>query len=172
MKLRLPISLLSAVLVTASVYAENINVGVHTGKNNLPSASGNRYVINGDKTLADGDRMGVMNEQGEFVTLGKEQWNASFFKWTQASSGTVSKNVEVIGTLTINGTAQVQLGGQYKTATDDFGATSVDEYTGIIADKVVVNGAVNEDGTAATTNLNSWNASVVSRRWRWGSTGG
>lgn len=159
MKLHLPKSLLTAVIITTTVCAEEIKVDVHTGKNNLPSSQANRYVISGDKALNDGDLMGVISN-GAFVNLGKEQWNASWGSWTQASAGTVSKNVEVTGTLTINGTAQVQLGGQYKTATDSFGAGSVDEYTGIIADKVVVNGAVKEDGSASVTNLNSWNASV------------
>lgn len=157
MKTRLPKALLSILLVSLATTAQatDYNVGVHTGKNNLPSSSSNYWTYTEDDlTLTGTDRLGYISDDSLITNLGKEQWNASLGKWTQASSGTVTKNVKINGTLTIEGGAQVVLGGQYKTATDSLGVTSVDEYTGIIANKVVVNGI---DGK---TSLSSWNASV------------
>lgn len=157
MKARLPKILLTGLLIALATTAQatDYNVGVHTGKNNLPSSASNYWThTENDLTLTGTDRLGYISGDTLVTGLGKEQWNASWGKWTQASSGTVTKNVKINGTLTIEDDAQVVLGGQYKTATDAFGISSVDEYTGIIANKVVVN------GNESKTSLSSWNASV------------
>lgn len=157
MKTRLPKALLTALLIVLATTAQatDYNVGVHTGKNNLPSSASNYWTHTEDNlTLTGTDRLGYISGDTLVTDLGKEQWNASWGNWTQASSGTVTKNVKINGTLTIEDDAQVVLGGQYKTATDSWGTASVDEYTGIIANKVVVN------GNEGKTSLSSWNASV------------
>ncbi len=162
MKLHLPKALLTAALFAVSAttaLAADIDVGIHTGGNNLASAEKNYYKHAGDLTLGTGDRMGAFKE-GAFIAnsgYGVEEWQAtnSIGKGlTQKNFGTVAKNVQVTGTLTLTGNAQVSLGGQYKTPTDYFLAAytnSVDEYTGIIADSIVV---------TDTASLTSYNATV------------
>ncbi len=157
MKARLPKALLSGLLIALATAAQatDYNVGVHTGKNNLPSSSSNFWTHTEDNlTLSGSDRLGYISGDTLVTGLGKEQWDVSWLQWKQSSSGTVTRNVKINGTLTIEDDAQVVLGGQYKTATDSLGLSSVDEYTGIIADKVVVN------GNEGKTSLSSWNASV------------
>lgn len=162
MKLHLPKALLTAALCAVSAttaLAADIDVGIHTGSNNLASAEKNYYKHAGDLTLGTGDRMGAFKE-GAFIAnsgYGVEEWQAtnSIGKGlTQKNFGTVAKNVQVTGTLTLTGNAQVSLGGQYKTPTDYVLAAytnSVDEYTGIIADSIVV---------TDTASLTSFNATV------------
>lgn len=162
MKLHLPKNILVTVLVAmaaTSAYAADYEVGTHTGGNNLPSASKNYTVYQGDVTLGTGDRMGTF-KNGELLTdkdFGKDEW-AVKSSWglgkdlTQKSAGIVTKNVQVTGTLTLSGDAQVSLGGQYKSPCDYLIAgylDSADEFTGLLATSVVVN-------DQAT--LNTWNA--------------
>lgn len=79
MKLHLPKNILVTVLVamaTTSAYAADYEVGTHTGGNNLPSASKNYTVYQGDVTLGTGDRMGTF-KNGELLTdkdFGKDEW--------------------------------------------------------------------------------------------------
>lgn len=164
MKLHLPKNILVTVLVAmaaTSAYAADYEVGTHTGGNNLPSASKNYKVYQGDVTLGTGDRMGTF-KNGELLTdkdFGKDEWkqeSAVKENLVQSSSGNVTKNVQVTGTLTLSGDAQVSLGGQYKSPADFVGLfgyggyiDSADEFTGLLATNVVVN-------DQAT--LNTWNA--------------
>ncbi len=152
MKTRLPKALLSGLLIALATTAQatDYNVGVHTGKNNLPSTSSNYWThTENDLTLTGTDRLGYISGDTLVTGLGKEQWSLT----GKTSSGTVTKNVKINGTLTIEDNAQVVLGGQYKTE-GIFGLGAADEYTGIIANKVVVN------GNEGKTSLSSWNASV------------
>lgn len=152
MKARLPKVLLSGLLIALATAAQatDYNVGVHTGKNNLPSTSSNYWThTENDLTLTGTDRLGYISGDTLVTGLGKEQWSLT----GKTSSGTVTKNVKINGTLTIEDNAQVVLGGQYKTE-GIFGLGAADEYTGIIANKVVVN------GNEGKTSLSSWNASV------------
>lgn len=152
MKARLPKVLLSGLLIALATTAQatDYNVGVHTGKNNLPSSASNYWThTENDLTLTGTDRLGYISGDTLVTGLGKEQWSLT----GKTSSGTVTKNVKINGTLTIEDNAQVVLGGQYKTE-GIFGLGAADEYTGIIANKVVVN------GNEGKTSLSSWNASV------------
>lgn len=168
MKLHLPKNILVAVLAATAAtcaYAVDYEVGTHTGKNNLPSASANYTVYQGDVTLGTGDRMGtfkdgnLLKDYDSKTDFGKEEWaakNSIGKELVQKSSGTVTKNVQVTGTLTLNGDSQVSLGGQYKSPTTYVGLgnlggymDSADEFTGLLATNVVVN-------DQAT--LNTWNA--------------
>lgn len=175
MKLHLPKLLLVAVVAAASFsYAVDYttdsegnklyNVGQHTG-NNTPSGSKYMWVSDSDLTLSNSDKLGII--QGEALYTGAmtghvlEKWSQSGFssaKKDSSSTGMVTKNVKVNGTLTIEDTAQVVLGGQHRTS-GVWGLGSTDEYTGIIADKVVVNGGKNDEGKYIT-NLSTWNASL------------
>lgn len=168
MKLHLPKNILVAVLAATAAtcaYAVDYEVGTHTGSNNLPSDSKNYKVYQGDVTLGTGDRMGtfkdgnLLKDYDTKTDFGKEEWaakNSVGKELVQKSSGTVTKNVQVTGTLTLNGDSQVSLGGQYKTPTTYVGfgnlggyLDSADEFTGLLATNVVVN-------DQAT--LNTWNA--------------
>ncbi len=62
---------------------------------------------------------------------------------------TPTANWKVTGTLTIKENARVALGGQWKNST-----LGVDEYTGLIADRVVV------QGNSGVTNLQAYNAHI------------
>ncbi len=163
MKLHLPKSLLVAALVAMSAvssFAAEYTVGTITTSQAFPSSSGNIWTpgtADGSLTLGTGDWLGAKDANGNRITsFGKQQWDYSGIfgigKWTQKSSGTVTQNAQ-FSTLTINGGAQVVLGGQYVSTKLLLGTTagSMAEYTGVIADHVVVNG----DGS--TTNLNTWN---------------
>ena len=175
MKLHLPKLLLVAV-VAATSFAQAVdyttdsngnklyNVGQHSG-NNAPSGNKYMWVSNENLTLSNSDKLGIIQNgalyTGAMTGQVLEQWNMSGFLNTEKdskSTGLVTKNVKINGTLTIEDTAQLVLGGQHKTS-GLYGAGSNDEYTGIIADKVVVNGGKNANGQYIT-NLSSWNASV------------
>ena len=174
MKLHLPKLLLVAVVAAASFsYAVDYttdsegnklyNVGQHTG-NNTPSGSKYMWVSDSDLTLSNSDKLGIIQSNalytGSMTGQVLEKWSMSGLsvKKDSSSTGMVTKNVKVNGTLTIEDTAQVVLGGQHRTS-GLWGAGSTDEYTGIIADKVVVNGGKNAEGKYIT-NLSTWNASL------------
>ena len=123
-------------------------------------------VHSGDLTVNGNDILGVFDSNGKLIdfssygtaaTYGKQEWKKSNFgSWSASSSGNVSQNVLINGTLTINETGRVVLGGQYRTQqTIGIGSLSTttthDEYTGIIAQDVVVN------GNGSTTNLETTN---------------
>lgn len=163
MKLHLPKSLLVVAVIAMSAvssFAAEYTVGTITTSQAFPSNSGNIWTpgtADGSLTLSGSDWLGAKDTNGNRITsFGKQQWDYSGFigfgKWTQKSSGTVTQNAQ-FSTLTINGGAQVVLGGQYVSTKVVLGTTagSMAEYTGVIADHVVVNG----DGS--TTNLNTWN---------------
>lgn len=163
MKLHLPKYLLVAALVAISAvssFAAEYTVGTITTSQAFPSSSDNIWTpgtADGSLTLGTGDWLGAKDANGNRITsFGKQQWDyvgvLGLGKWTQKSSGTVTQNAQ-FSTLTINGGAQVVLGGQYVSTKVYLGTAvgSMAEYTGVIADHVVVNG----DGS--TTNLNTWN---------------
>ena len=155
MKLHLPKLLLVAIVAAAGLSvacAADYEVGKHTGGNNLPSEEANYKVYSGDLTLTGTDRMGTFDSSGNLLTdsnFGTEKWSYSWGKLKQNSAGTVTKNVQVTGTLSLNGSAQVSLGGQYKTSTDILNISSVDEFTGLIVNNLEVNDQAK---------LNTWNA--------------
>lgn len=175
MKLHLPKLLFVAIVAAASFsYAVDYttdsegnklyNVGQHTG-NNTPSGSNYMWVSDSDLTLSNSDKLGIIQSNalytGSMTGQVLEKWSQSGFssaKKDSSSTGMVTKNVKVNGTLTIEDTAQVVLGGQHRTS-GLWGLGSTDEYTGIIADKVVVNGGKNDEGKYIT-NLSTWNASL------------
>lgn len=175
MKLHLPKLLFVAIIAAASFsYAVDYttdsegnklyNVGQHTG-NNTPSGSNYMWVSDSDLTLSNSDKLGIIQSNalytGSMTGQVLEKWSQSGFssaKKDSSSTGMVTKNVKVNGTLTIEDTAQVVLGGQHRTS-GLWGLGSTDEYTGIIADKVVVNGGKNDEGKYIT-NLSTWNASL------------
>ena len=161
MKLHLPKLLLAAVVASTGhlAQADVQTVDFHTGANNLPSKEANRVVYE-KLEVSTGDKFGAFDANGNELTLGLVHYDKNILQqWSDKSTGNATKNVEVTGTLTINDDAQVRLGGQYKLSTVS-GLGASDEYTGIIADKVVVNGKMREDGTPFTTNLSTWNATV------------
>ena len=171
MKLHLPKALLTAALCAVSAttaLAADIDVGTHTGGNNLASDEKNYYTIS-DLTLGEGDRMGVFKD-GELVInggFGKEQYEYGKtgsglfdYGYKATSNGTVSKNVQVSGTLTLTGNAQVSLGGQYKTALNS-GISSADEFTGLIANNLIVNDTATLDTWSAITNKVTVNGGTV-----------
>lgn len=147
-------------LSAVSSFAAEYTVGTITTSQAFPSNSGNIWTpgtADGSLTLSGSDWLGAKDSNGNRITsFGKQEWDYSGLfgigKWTQKSSGTVTQNAQ-FSTLTINGGAQVVLGGQYVSTKVVLGTTagSMAEYTGVIADHVVVNG----DGS--TTNLNTWN---------------
>lgn len=156
MKLHLPKLLFTALIAAAGItQAEVTSIPFYTENNNVPSKEDNWYTFDTtDVELNTGDKLGAFDENGNALALGQLTYDS---KNGQTSSGNVTQNVKIDGTLTINGDAQVRLGGQYKlTSTVIIFGTSTknDEYTGIIADKVVVN------GTGNGTHLSSWNATV------------
>lgn len=166
MKLHLPKALLSLlILATTAIsgYAENIEVGrvtkEYSGTNGdtstLPSQSGvYDYTANTgeqDLTLTGNDKVGTFDEDGNLITtFSKYQadddlnlWGENNVTHTWSDNGVITQNFKVDGTLAITGTSQVVLGGQYKVNDEDLDWTSIaapdyDEYTGVIANKVVV----------------------------------
>ncbi len=146
-----------------SGYAENIEVGrvtkEYSGTNGdtstLPSQSGvYDYTANTgeqDLTLTGNDKVGTFDEDGNLITtFSKYQadddlnlWGENNVTHTWSDNGVITQNFKVDGTLAITGTSQVVLGGQYKVNDEDLDWTSIaapdyDEYTGVIANKVVV----------------------------------
>ncbi len=175
MKLHLPKALLVAaiasVVVAPNALAETITVSTYSNKNTLPS-SGGTVTYTGDLTLGAGEVLGAYTADGTLITFsgygtstsyGKQQWKKpAFGSWSAESAGNVSQNVNITGTLTINDTARVVLGGQYKTSST---LSSADEYTGIIANAVIVNGtgsSTHLETTNLTTNTLTVNSGVVS----------
>ncbi len=155
MKLHLPKLLLTVTLAAMSIAQGGTvtSVNLHTGSNNLPSKEANWYTFaTSDVELGTGDKLGAFDANGNEISLGQTHYDKPFLgSWTAKATGNVTKNVKVDGTLTINDDARVVLGGQYKLSST---TSSSDEYTGIVADKVVVN------GNGSVTNLSSWNATV------------
>ena len=164
MKLHLPKALLTAALCAVSAVASAANVSVEaylpdskiTTDNFSPylaSNSNQTIVHDGNLTLSGSDKLGLLDSNGNFLTLGVVKYSgysflgAGYFK--REESGNVSKNYKVTGTLTIEDNAQVNLGGQMKVSTT--GTSQYDEYTGIIADSIVV---------TDTASLTSYNATV------------
>lgn len=168
MKLHVPKGILLLISAAMIAQAADYNVGRYTGEGAskdaplLPSQSGvYTYDASADLTLTDGDRVGIFNDSGKLITeFGSlsYDWNAD--PVTQSSTGVITQNLKVAGTLTIGGTAQVALGGQYKVlgsswlAHDMMTVGNYDEYTGVMADTIVVNG----DGSV--TSLQASNATV------------
>lgn len=157
MKLHLPKALLTAALCAVSAttaLAENYNIPTHTGgAANFTSSTGNYKTYTGDLTLYTGDKMGIIDSNGNLVTThGKQEYEGKIYKYSEkTNTGNVTKNVQVTGTLTLTGDAKVDLGGQYKSPTSTLGTTTYDEYTGIIANTIVVQN---------TASLTSYNATV------------
>ncbi len=166
MKLHLPKLLFVAVVAAASFsYAVEhttdssgnklYNVGQHTGSLKDPNEASNMWICSDEKglTLAESDKLGFFVDgnlyTGAMTGQVKEEWK--YGVTNQSSVGYITKNVKVEGTLTIQDTAQVVLGGQYKGLSD--------YYTGIIADSIKVAGGKNEEGKYIT-NLSTWNMSV------------
>ena len=133
MKLHLPKLLLVAV-VAATSFAQAVdyttdsngnklyNVGQHSG-NNAPSGNKYMWVSNENLTLSNSDKLGIIQNgalyTGAMTGQVLEQWNMSGFLNTEKdskSTGLVTKNVKINGTLTIEDTAQLVLGGQHKTS--------------------------------------------------------
>ncbi|MBE6418246.1 MAG: hypothetical protein E7033_07260 [Akkermansiaceae bacterium] len=166
MKLHLPKALLSLlILATTAIsgYAENIEVGrvtkEYSGTNGdtstLPSQSGvydyTAKTGKQDLTLTGNDKVGTFDENGNLITtFSKYQADDDFNLFgenkvthTWSGNGVITQNFKVDGTLAITGTSQVVLGGQYKVNDEDLDWPSIvapdyDEYTGVIANKVVV----------------------------------
>lgn len=175
MKLHLPKVLLNLlILATTAItsYADNIEVGRvtkgYSGKNGdtstLPSQSGiydyTAKTGKQDLTLTGNEKVGTFDENGNLITtFSKYQADDALLggvthNWS--SNGVITQNFKVDGTLSITGSSQVILGGQYKINDDDLDWPSIlapdyDEYTGVIANKVVVT----DQGT-----LESYNAQV------------
>lgn len=163
MKLHLPKTLLVAIAAIASiVQADNVDVAAYLPAQKLYSISGNLSsdkanweIHEGDLTLAgDNDKLGMLDENGNFITRGKVEYEGISFMgvgyYNRTEAGSISKNFEVSGTLTIGGKAKVQLGGQMKVSTT--GTSQYDEYTGLIANTVIVN--------SAGASLDSYNARI------------
>lgn len=165
MKLHLPKAILSALVLAmaplSALAADIYNVGTITEGNKFPSSNyWTPETEDGSLTLNDGDWLGAIDaDNNKLTSFGTQTWSYTGIfgigRWTNSSKGTVTNNAKFTN-LTINGTAQVVLGGQYKSTKVILGTTAGDmaEYTGIIADKVVVNG----DGEV--TSLNTWNMTV------------
>lgn len=164
MKLHLPKALLTAALCAVASLASAANVPVEAYLPDskiltldftpyLASNSNQTIVHNGDLTLSNSDKLGLLDSSGNFLTIGTVKYSgysafgAGYFK--REEGGNVSKNFNVTGTLTISGNAQVNLGGQVKVSTT--GTSQYDEYTGIIANTIVVKD---------TASLTSYNATV------------
>lgn len=177
MKLHLPKQLLALAIIAVmaqTVNAEDYNVGLHTGGDNAPSNSANYWTpTNGaDLTLSGtgetADWLGAKDASGNKITsFGTQSWKKEGGllgfggTWKDSTGGNVTKNAK-FDTLTIKEEAQVVLGGQYKTDTGFLNMGSIAEYTGVIADKVVVEGnfEAGADGGMNKLNLNTWNLSV------------
>lgn len=144
-------------LATYNTSDETVNVGTMTGGNNFPSDSENCWTPgteSGDLVLAGDQWLGALDANKDKITsFGTQNWSYEWFKWKDSIGGTVSKNAQ-FNTLTIYDNAQVVLGGQYKSSTDKINLFSKAEYTGVVANKVVVN------GNNGVTSLNTWNLTV------------
>ena len=145
---------------------------ISTSNYGLPSA--NVVVYDEEKlTLNNSDKLGIIDTTGTLVaSFGAikfdDEAKGSFskpyytYKYNKTSSGTVSNNFKV-GTLEVFGSSTVSLGGQYKVISDasllgiDISpilGDDYDEYTGLTADSVLVNGS--------GASLSSWNATIGS----------
>ena len=117
------------------------------------SSTKDNWITVEDKELSGNDKLGLMDGSGNFLSLGTVQYDAytlgsaGYFK--RNSTGNVTKNYHVSGTLDVSGNAQVQLGGQLKVSAT--GTTSYDEFTGLIANNVIVRG---------NANVSSWNGII------------
>lgn len=145
MKTRLPKALLSALLgstmLTSAHAAETFykEIGAPTTSSYKVTASANPTETKGDVTLSGTETpqvVGLKKADGTLATF------SDFYN-------TPTANWKVTGTLTIKENARVALGGQWKNST-----LGVDEYTGLIADTVVV------QGNSGVTNLQSYNAYI------------
>lgn len=164
MKLRLPKSLfflaISAVCISPS-FAANVEIPKYDKGNKvedwsitpyLPSADGNRTKYS-KVELSGNDKMGILDDQGNFVTLGTTTYKGyslfgmGTFK-LDGAPGNVTQNVQV-DELYVKGKAEVQLGGQVKFSAT--GTDSYDEFTGLIAGTVEV---------SENASLSSWNAII------------
>ena len=174
MKLHLPKLLCAAVLASFCVAyaatpsyttdsADNklYNVGQYTGSS---APSGSAWVSDESLTLSNSDKLGIIENDALYTapatTIVKELWKGTIsYSKDSSSTGKVTNNVEIKGTLTIKDTAEVILGGQHRKEGKLTGTVFHDEYTGIIADKILVQGGKNTSGNYIT-NLNTWNANV------------
>lgn len=163
MRPKLPSALflcVAAALAASTAYATNYEVGLHTGSNNLPSSSSNCLTYTSDLTLSGTDQMGAFDANANLITsFGKLQYEKPLFgSYKQTSTGNVTKNVAVTGTLTLSDNAKVVLGGQYKDVTT---LRTYDEYTGLIATNVVVNDSATLQSYTANLNNLTVNGGTV-----------
>ncbi len=143
-----------------------------TANNQLPSAHVYTYTEADNLTLKGDAKLGVFTDNGDgsktFVSdytsgsqiilnrpvdktfLGIPLSYSDTYSDIQ-SNAVISPNFKINGTLTITENAQVVLGGQYRLEKADSG--EYDEYTGLIADKVVVSG---NDGVKSLDTHNAY----------------
>ena len=166
MKLHLPKSLLVAALVAMSAvssFAAEYNVATHNGgAANFTSSTSNYQVYNDSLTLAGNDIMGIISNGTLGTSHGKQEYSVSWGKYSEKSNtGNVTVNVLVNGTLTLTENARVDLGGQYKSPTSKLGTTTYDEYTGVIADQIVVSDSASLTSYNATVDVMEVNGGTV-----------
>lgn len=130
------------------------NISLHTGGSaNFTSKESNYVIHEGDLSMSNADKMGIISSDKLSTSHGKQEYTVSWGKFSEKSNtGNVTKNVKINGTLTLEGNASINLGGQYKSPTDWSGVTTYDEYTGIVANAIIMNG----DGAK----LDSYNATI------------
>ncbi len=167
MKTHLPKAFFAALLAAITVsttLAKDYDVGTFSGGGNTStSAAGNYWTPTDgtDLTLsgtgAEADWLGAKDAAGNKITgYGTQSWEykGGFLgiggKWEDSTKGTVTNNAK-LGTLIVEDEAKVQLGGQYKTSTDIANIGSIAEFTGIIADQVIVKDKAS---------VNTWNGTI------------
>ncbi len=161
-------AVLMAAIVAGVAQAASIDVGSYeptdptSAEPQLPGA-GFGIITHGetDLTLSGSDTLGVADGNGGIVTqFGQQTYNyADTTTPSISKEGIISYNYQVNGTLSITEQAQVALGGQYKVQGSSYAAHQLatgnyDEYTGIIAEAIVV------DSTRSDFALQSSNATV------------
>lgn len=160
-------AVLMAAIVAGVAQAASIDVGSYeptdptSAEPQLPGA-GFGIITHGetDLTLSGSDTLGVADGNGGIVTqFGQQTYNYADTTPSISKEGIISNNYQVNGTLSITEQAQVALGGQYKVKNSSYAAHQLatgnyDEYTGIIANTIVV------DSTRSDFALQSSNATV------------
>lgn len=154
------------------------NVGIYAVANDGQKVNEPHYVPTtheGDLTLDNKDKLGVyVNDvfhSGSFGSVKgqadkKSDYSSNPANVVYTTNGVVTNNLKITGTLTIKDNAQVNLGGQFRQA---YGNNSgvYDEYTGLEATKVLVQGNASLISTKARIETLEIDGGSVKLRTGW-----